>query len=251
MKRKLLLSFITSLMCLSFTSCNNVDAQSVKGVKVNENQWTSAFEIFYKDDEVYTINYKLESYGDIKCEYLDLKGRGVSTNEIKAIKNGTLEYVKKNYNVKLYDDMDIIVEMFDFGPEFANEHDETEEEYASFENGMYTIYSQDENNEWSTSSRLNSIIPLTFIGDISKSYYSYEYNSNLHGYIYKDSYNEFFNNHVGDTYILKFNNDGKISAIYYNYEKTFKAGNNYITSGATINLTIKYKANKITLPKIK
>lgn len=248
MKRKVLLGFVSAAlaaaMCVGFVGCGEVDSKSVKGEEVTEKQWNSALDYFSQDDAVYTIKYREEQIADEKCVYLDEKLSGTTTNvtTIDAINNGARAYVKSTQKTEISGDMKKIAAAYDTEVEIV---DETEEAYAEFGEDSYTVYTLDDDDQWVTNERSSSIIPFNkLIAGISLSYSSYEYSADLKGYVLKDALK------LGTIFVVKFNGDGKLSAIYYDYERSTKSGNLERKSGYTLNVIIEYEADEITLPTV-
>ena len=242
MKKRVVLGFVSAalaaVMCLGFAGCGGSNAESVKGKEVTEKQWNAAIEFFLKTDAKYTISYSRERTSEMKFEYLDEKLSGSTT----VVKNNAKEYVKQADKIKISGDMKKIAAALDDEVETV---DTVEEQYAVYKGTTYTVYTQDDDETWVTNERSGSIIPFSLVtSGVSLSYSSYEYSKDLNGYVPKDAIQD------GDMYVVKFNGDGKLCAIYYNYERSTKSGNYENKYRQTLNIVIRYKEEKITLPTV-
>ncbi len=252
MKKKVLFGItaaaLAAVMCVGFSACGG-NAESVRGEEVTEKQWNSALDYFTEEDAVYKIECREEQVEERKFEYIDeiLSGGATCVQTIEAVKNGTKEYVKQTKKLDFSGDYKKIAAALDQEIEETDEEDET---YAESKDGVITVYSKDDNEKWTTNKGYSSIAygkirEVLSNMSISLSYSSYEYSNDLMGYILKDSQKR------DSVYVLKFNGDGKLCAIYFEYETVTKSGNREHTMKDMFDVVISYKAENITLPTVK
>ncbi len=235
---------LAAVMCIGFAGCGGSKAESIKGEEVTEKQWDKAFDYFTEEDAKYTISYSEEWTTEYKFVYLDekLSGSGKDVRTIDAVKNGAKEYVKQTDTIEFSGDMKKIAAALD---DEVEEKEETEETYAEFKSGAYTVYTQDDDDKWGTSQADRTIIPFERVtGGLSFDYSSYEYSSDMKGYILKGAIKN------GYMYVVKFNSDGQLSAISYTLERTTKSGSYEETTTRVLSVVIEYKADEITLPTV-
>lgn len=238
---------MAAAMCVGFVGCG-ASAESVKGEEVTEKQWNSALEYFTDTEAIYTIECTEEHTEERKCEYIDeiLSGSVNGTQTVKVIKNGAKEYVKENRKIEMKGDYKKIAAALD---QEIKTVDETEEEYAEHTETGYTVYYKNDDDKWAKRQSYSSIAygkiseVLSNMG-ISLSYSSYEYSTNLKGYILKNSVRN------DAVYIVKFNGDGKLSAIYFEYETNTKSSNREHGKKDVFNVLINYKGEKVNLPTV-
>ncbi len=247
MKRKVLLGIaataLAAVMCVGFSGCGGVNAESVRSEKVTETQWNSALAYFKEDNAVYTVSFieqeTVEAYAKIFGE--ELFGKATEIISVKAIKNGATEYLKRDEKSQVDNDCKKILEAMNIKYE---EYDRTNETYSSYRNGKYTVYRQDNDGKWGTYTASSSIMPnLTSL--MQGTYNEYEYSEDLKGYVpkYRNSYDPY--------YILKFNSEGKLSAIYSDSKSTKLLDRYEYKASSILNLVIEYQAKNITLPTVK
>lgn len=248
MKRRVLFGFVSAAlvvtMCAAIVGCGGVDAESFKGEEVTEKQWNAALAYFSDEEAVYTIHFSMEETSEEKCVYLDeeLSGGTKTVRTIEAVKNEGREYIKTTWKTELSGDMKKIAAAVDDEVKVV---DEESERYATRKDGSYTVYMLNDDDEWITIDTTNSIIPIReFVTEIPLSYDSYEYSSVSKGYVLKNALK------VGTMYVVKFNKDGQLSAIHFNYEMSVVSGNLEKKSGHKIDIMIEYKADDIELPKV-
>lgn len=251
MKRKVLLGIaaaaLAAVMCVGFSACGE-NAEGVRGEEVTEKQWNSALAYFTEEEAVYKIECSEEQVEERKFEYIDeiLSGSATCIQTVEAVKNGEKEHVKQTRKIEFSGDYKKIAAALDQEIEAV---DEEEEMYAEKKDDAITVYSKDDNEKWTTSKGYSSIAygkirEVLSNMSISLSYSSYEYSNDLKGYVLKDSQKR------DSVYVLKFNGDGKLCAIYFEYETVTKSGNREHTMKDVFNVVISYKAENITLPTV-
>ncbi len=237
-------------MCVGLAGCGGVDAEGVNGVEVTEKEWNAALSYFEEEDAVYTIEYENFTSEDLECVYLDesLSGGYTNTMYYKAVKNAEKEYLKKAEKAELSGDSKKIMKALDIE---RKEADEEEETYAERTEKAYAIYSQNDDGEWEKKSSNYSLMEFAIsmlTSDISFSYKAYEYSAEMKGYILKDALKmAAFENAL---YVLKFNDDGKLSAIYFESEKTSKTSGWSRTTTTRLNIVFAYEADDIEIPNV-
>ena len=246
MKGRVLLAItaaaLVAVMCVGFSGCGGVNAESVRGEKVTEEQWNSALEYFTEDNAVYSVSFieqeTVEAYAKIFGEELSGKATGIVT--VKAIKNGATEYLKRDEKCQVDNDCKKILEAMSMEYE---EYDRTNETYSSYRDGKYTIYRQDNDGKWGTYIASSSIMPnLTSL--VQGTYNEYEYSEDLRGYAPKNR------DQYAPYYILKFNSEGRLSAIYSNSKSTKLLDRYEYKASRILNLVIEYQAKNFDLPTV-
>ena len=244
MKKKRLFGLLLLAPLGLLAGCGGSKAESIKGEEVAEKQWNSAIDYFTQEDAAYTISYSEERTTEYKFVYLDekLSGSATSATTLEAVKNGAKEYVKETDKIEISGDMKKIAAALD---DEIEEKDETNEGYAEYKSGAYTVYTQDDDDKWVTNQTSRSIIPFERVTEgLSLDFSSYEYSSDMKGYVLKKAIQN------GSMYVVKFNGDGKLCAISYSYETSTKSGSYEKTTTRVLSVVIEYKADEITLPKV-
>ncbi len=247
--KKAVLGLVTAamavVMCVGLVGCGG-SAAGIAGKEVTEKQWNSALNYLSKEDSAYSIRCNIKGMTQTSCIYLDekLSGGQTQTMEMEMSKNGALEHFKGTHKLELSGDMKKIAAAMDTEVTPVNE---TEESFAQLVENTYIIYTQDDDDKWVTSQRSSSLISDSleeFTSSLPLSFSSYEYSAALKGYIIKDSLKR------NVPYVVKFNGDGQLCAIYYAAEETSKTDICTTTTQAEISIVIDYGEKKITLPTV-
>ena len=243
---------MAAAMCASLVGCGGVDAKSVKGYEVTEEQWIAACEALEKDDAVYTIKSLEKS--DVTME-VDLSqilpggkkmsGGAKGTEETTYVKNGALEYVKSTTKAKLSGDYEEIMKTI-MGDDYEANLEEEEETYAELKDGAWTYYEKNEEGAWEKDTGYGSIMWRSYRW-YKNSYSDFEYSAEHKGYIEKD-YDPA--DEEAELLVIKFNKDAQLVAVYMeaNYDEE-ETGMKY-TGSSVSHYVIEYKAKDITLPTV-
>ena len=245
MKKKLFVGIaaatLAAAMCVSFAACGaggGGKAKGIKGYEVTEEQWNAAIEALQKDDAVFTIDYYTEV--SVNASGGGQKGSTKTTSTYTVIKNDGKEYVKS-------------VDTVEYGGAMVTEQtpkktEEIDIMYAEREGTgtLYTVYDDTEDGGWDKSENENSIIPLSIIFDWVESYtYSdYKYSAEDKGYILSTTGED------EDPFVIKFDKDGRLSAVYYGHEEKVETPVSKATTTATYSVVITYTAKEITIPTV-
>ena len=241
---------VSILFCLGTAGCGDTDAEGVRGEVVTEKQWNAALECFEKDDAVYTIEYDYLYEEEVECVYVDEKLSGTLTDRehFQARKNAEREYLKKTEKSEFKGDSKKILKALNVERE---EVDETEEVYAELIGKVYTFYRQNDDDKWVKETQDSSLIGMAIavkMQNIPLTYSSYEYSSEMKGYILKDALEK--SALGGDIYILKFNDDGQLSAMYFESETVSKTSGWSRKLNLELNIVIEYEADDIEMPQV-
>lgn len=245
--KKLLFGFtaaaLAAVMCVGLVGCGGgPDAKSVKGEKVTEEQWTKAIEGLQKDDAVFTIEYLEEQSQKASGTIMgkDMSGTSERTCSITAIKNGSKEYVKMSDEEKSTGAAADAAEAAGEPAEFKEES----ETYAELKDGKYTVYEQNDDGKWEKDENGHSIIPFrSLISEVgSLNYGDYEYSEENKGYVLKSA--------GENPYVIKFDKDGRLVAIYCGYEKEYDEMGVSASTSYELNIVITYEADEITIPSV-
>lgn len=252
MKKKLFVGFaaaaLAAVMCVSFAACGESGesiaerAESNQGEEVTAEEWVAAFEYLQKKDAVFTVELFLKtgynsSLGKVKDSHSE-------TTTGTVIKNNKKEYWKEVYTEK------------NGGVSVTEGAPKSEtgviEQYTERERGeLYTLYDNTEDG-WAKDEHAGSIATATTIfgGDynffmISNSYSGYKYSAEDKGYIL-ESVPE------GEpSFIIKFNAEKKLAAIYCSYEYESEEELGSTLNFYTYSIVITYTAKELTMPKVK
>lgn len=271
MKGKRILGIATAalaaVMCVGLVGCggSGVDAKSVKGSPVTKEQFGNAFTTLLASENL-TAEYSMVGTTDTDLDFSYAGGKKASgsyTRESNGllVRNGGKERSTYTDKVDFSGEMKFIAKYMGYSVEETEEKDEEEqEEYYDKESG--NRYTKNLDDEWETNPAYSSLVESQLSGLQyilpSMTFEDYEYDEKETGYVLKhiDEYNDEENSLE---LVIKFNQDGKLAAIYMKRTRTDYSVNREgypvaltETTEQVINVVITYgDAETITLPTVK
>lgn len=249
--KKVFLGIIAAIMaavvCVSFTGC--AKAKNVKGEKVTEEQWVAAIESLLAEHAVFTVDYSSTASGTYthKTMVHKTKWSVKETEKLTLVKNGALESVKGSEKLTLKGDKAAAEQ------ETGKAKKKEIEKYSEIVDSRIYNFEKGRDDEWTKEESFYSVIQDSFgsiVSSVKSRYSSFVYSNEHNGYISKN-YDEDDTDVTVTVYKFK---DAKLIAVYIYEEETFIEDNaqDYAEGSykTEVNITIKYTAKKITLPKV-
>lgn len=264
---------LAAVMCVAFVGCgenggnggnggngesggsggNNesgVNAKEFVGEIVTEAQWKAAFEFFKGDDAEFTVEMDSSSTTTVTVDLTETGGKR-SSGIFIAEESGTfINYAAKqsltsSYTTSVKGDFPIeeLAELMHSNPEKLKETWESEEYAVRGDAGKYTVYEKNDADEWETSEG-RSLDPMKYYypeGDFA----DFKYDETLKGYV--DADYEADDTHY---YVYKFNEQGRLAAIFVYEIFTDTLDGNELTSVAEVNFIFTYTAKDFSLPNV-
>lgn len=242
----IIVAIMAAIMCFSFVGC--AKAKGVKGEKVTEEQWVAAIESLMAEHAVFTVDYSSKLTGSYSHKTMvhKTKWSAKATEKLTLIKNGALESVKGSQKITIKGDKAAAEQ------EMGKAKKKEIEKYTEIVDSRIYNYEKGKDDAWTKEEGFYSVIQDSFgstVSSVKDSYNRFVYSNEHKGYISKN-----YDEDDSDVTVYKFK-DAKLVAVYIYEEETIINDNaqDYSEGSYTteINITIKYTAKKITLPKVK
>lgn len=238
-------AIMAAVMCVSFTGC--AKAKNVKGEKVTEEQWVAAIESLLAEHAVFTVDYSSKASGTYthKTMVHKTKWSVKETEKLTLVKNGALESVKGSQKLTLKGDKAAAEQ------ETGKAKKKEIEKYSEIVDSRIYNFEKGRDDEWTKEESFYSVIQDSFssvVSSVKSRYSSFVYSNEHNGYISKN-----YDEDDSEVTVYKFK-DAKLIAVYIYEEETLIEDNaqDYAEGSykTEVNITIKYTAKKITLPKV-
>lgn len=248
--KKLFLSIITAAMtgvlCIGFAACSSsVNAKSVKGEEVTEDQWVAALGTLLDDKSTFTVEYFVKGSADYKHKTMvqTTEWGAKMTQRMTYTKNGTLQSAIGYKKMSLSGDKAA-------AEQSMGKAAKTEVElYSATTASKIYNYEKGRDDKWTRREAYNSVIYGAFgytIDYLKNSYSAFVYSTEHKGYISK-----YYDDDDSSITVYKFSG-GKLVAIY-TYQEDVDIDDEVqeyeiISYKTETNATITYSAKDVILP---
>ena len=236
------LAVLVASMCVGIVACTN--AKKVKGAEyISESSWKETFEWFAFEEVEFTLKYYSKSTAQYEHDTMihKTKWTATSTEEYTYARKNLLESKIGYSKIAYKGDKDSAASTC--GKKAGKTP--VEKYVEILHNGQYANYER-VNGEFKYSDGYTINQDLAFITSVKNSYESFEYSKEYKGYIAK-GYKE------GNALtVYKFNDDGRLIAIYMyseNYQEVSNVQEYTCTTVKTeTHIVIEYSAKDIKIP---